>query len=234
MIKVRNISAIYQKQWKDTLKNTQVLFIFFLYPLMTFVMTTALPSEAGTIEFFVSTFATMHIVFTPLTGLSSVIAEEKEKNTLRVLIMSNVKPTEYLIGIGIFMFFGTFVGSLLFPIMAGYTGIDFVFFVMVEMIGIVISMLLGAIIGILSKNQMSVNTMAVPIAIVLAFVPMLSSFNGTIRKISVILYSQSICDLLSRPKLENITWKPCAVILITFFLFLSMFIIVFKKNNLDD
>lgn len=51
------------------------------------------------------TFITMHIVMIPIINMANIIAEEKEKNTLRVLIMSNVKPMEYLIGIGLSVFY---------------------------------------------------------------------------------------------------------------------------------
>lgn len=45
----------------------------------------------------------MYIGMASLTSVASIISEEKEKNTLRVLQMSNVKAFEYLISNAIYV-----------------------------------------------------------------------------------------------------------------------------------
>lgn len=51
-------------------------------------------------NFFVILFFTMYVGMAPLSSMSSIIAEEKEQNTLRVLRMAKVSPFQYLLGIG--------------------------------------------------------------------------------------------------------------------------------------
>ena len=93
---MNNIAAIFKKQLKDTLKNKTVLIQFVMFPVLTLIMNNAIKMQEMPENFFVNLFATMYIGMAPLTSIASIISEEKEKNTLRVLIMSNVKPYEYL------------------------------------------------------------------------------------------------------------------------------------------
>ena len=97
---MKNIKAIFIKQIKDTLKNKIVLIQFIMFPLFTILMENAVIMQDMPEHFFVTLFAAMYIGMAPLTSMAAIISEEKEKNTLRVLLMSDVKPHEYLLGTG--------------------------------------------------------------------------------------------------------------------------------------
>ena len=71
-------------------------------------------------------------------------------------------------------------------------------FLSILAVGILISMMVGAIIGLISKNQMSATSVAVPVTMVFAFLPMLSLFNEKIREIARFVYSYQIQDALGR------------------------------------
>ncbi|MDE6891041.1 MAG: ABC transporter permease, partial [Lachnospiraceae bacterium] len=92
---MNNIAIIFQKQIKDILKNKTVLIEFIIFPLMAFIMTKTVQIQDMPAGFFVKLFAVMYIGMAPLTGMSAIIAEEKEKNTLRVLLMADVTPAQY-------------------------------------------------------------------------------------------------------------------------------------------
>jgi ABC-2 type transport system permease protein len=100
---MRNIGAVFTKQLKETLKNKSILIQFLMFPMMTVIMESAMNIEGMPDHFFVNMFATMYIGMAPLVSISSIIAEEKEKNTLRVLHMANVKAGEYLLGNAIYI-----------------------------------------------------------------------------------------------------------------------------------
>ena len=93
-----HIKAILWKQIKDTMKNKTILIQFVMFPVMTIIMEHTIKLQGMPEHFFANLFAVMYIGMAPLTSIAAVIAEEKEKNTLRVLQMSNVKGTEYLLG----------------------------------------------------------------------------------------------------------------------------------------
>ena len=82
-----------------------------MFPLLALVMSQTITIEGMPENFFVNLFATMYIGMAPLTSIAAVIAEEKERNTLRVLMMSNVKPYEYLLGVGSYIWFACMLGA---------------------------------------------------------------------------------------------------------------------------
>ena len=142
-------------------------------------------------------FAVMYIGMAPLVSISSVIAEEKEKNTLRVLHMANVKAGAYLIGNAVYIWIICMLGSLAMGLAGGYRGDLLVKFLLIMAIGHLISSLLGAAIGVFSKNQMSATSLTVPVMLVFSFLPMLSMFNETIGKLAKFFYSQQLSLLMN-------------------------------------
>ncbi len=76
---MRNVSAIFRKQLKDTLKNKTVLIQFIMFPVLTLIMNNAIRIDGMPENFFVNLFATMYIGMAPLTSMAAIIAEEKEK-----------------------------------------------------------------------------------------------------------------------------------------------------------
>ena len=230
---MNNIVAIFKKQLKDTLKNKTVFIQFAMFPAMTLIMNNAIKMQEMPENFFVNLFATMYIGMAPLMSIASIISEEKENNTLRVLIMSNVKPYEYLLGIGSYVWFACMLGGVVICIAGGYnlqTGIEFMG---IMAIGILTSLLIGAIIGIWSKTQMMAISIAVPVMLIFSFVPMLSMFNSTIEKIAKIIYSEQISHMLSQINSLQLNATNIGVIAMNIFIAAVIFIIVFKKCKLS-
>ena len=89
---MRNIIVIIKKQIKDTIKNKVVLIQFILFPIMTLIMENAIKLDGMPDAFFTKLFSVMYMGMSPLTAMAAIISEEKEKNTLRVLMMANVAP----------------------------------------------------------------------------------------------------------------------------------------------
>ena len=119
---IRNSIFIYKKQVKDTGKNMALLVQFVMFPMMAAIMENAIHLEDMPEHFFVGMFAVMHVGMAPLTVTVSIISEEKEKNTLRMLLLANVRPLEYLCGIGSFVFSACMAGGIPFGILGGYEG----------------------------------------------------------------------------------------------------------------
>ena len=229
---MNNIVAIFKKQLKDTLKNKTVLVQFVLFPIMTLIMNNAIKMQDMPENFFVNLFATMYIGMAPLTSIASIISEEKEKNTLRVLIMSNVKPYEYLLGIGSYVWFACMLGGIVICAAGGYNLRTSIVFMGIMAVGILTSLLIGAIIGIWSKTQMMATSIAVPVMMVFAFIPMLSLFNSTVEKIAKVIYSEQISRMLSQINGLQLNVVNIGVIVMNVFIAAVIFIIIFKKCKL--
>lgn len=230
---MNNIAAILKKQLKDTWKDRTVLIQFIMFPVLTMIMNNAIKIDGMPENFFVNLFATMYIGMAPLTSMAAVIAEEKEKNTLRVLLMSDVKPQEYLLGVGSYIWAACMLGAAVICAAGSYSLQERLYFMSVMAAGILTSLLIGAAIGIWSKAQMMATSVAVPVMMVFSFLPMLSMFNDTIAKAAKFIYSGQISIMLDRihflqPGAENI-----CIVTANMFLFAALFIMAYKKYGLE-
>ena len=230
---MKNIAVIIRKQLSDTLKNKTILIQFLMFPVLVIIFENVVKIEDMPEHFFAKLFAVMFVGMAPLTCMSAVISEEKEKNTLRVLLMSNVKPAEYLIGVGAYVFVMCSVGTAVFASVGGYTGADLVRFIAVMSVGIILSELTGAVIGVFSKNQMTATSVTVPVMMILSFLPMLSMFNDTIKSVAQVTYSQQISELINGIGTSSISAQSLIVIAVNFVLAVILFIAAYKRKGLE-
>jgi len=231
---MKNIIVIFTKQLKDTLKNKAVLIQFILFPVMAVIMENSIPMDAMPMpeHFFVTMFSSMFVGMAPLVSIASIIAEEKEQNTLRALMMSNVTPIQYLLGIGFYVLFICMLSSTAFGLCGGYHGMEFVQFLLFMALGICISILIGAIIGSISKNQMAATSLTVPVMMVFSFLPMLAMFNDTIAKVAKFAYSQQIYLLISNIGNTTPEAKNILILSVNAVISLVLFFVAYIKKGL--
>lgn len=229
---IRKTIAVFQKQMEDTLKNKAVLIQFVMFPFLAVIMKNSIKIEGMPENYFVTLFASMYLAMAPITSMASIIAEEKEKNTLRVLIMSNVRPVEYLIGVGTYVWLFCMAGSGVLALTGNYSGKSVLEFMGIMAVGITISVLIGAAIGTWSRNQMMATSLTVPVMMIFSFVPMLSSYNHTIARVGKVAYSQQIYTLMNQ--IGNLQFKgeSVAVILVNFVVMFSLFLFAYQKTIL--
>ncbi len=231
---MKNAATIYRKQVKDTGKNIALLIQFVMFPMMAIVMENAIQVDNLPEHFFVGMFAVMHIGMAPLNVTTAIIAEEKEKNTLRGLLFGGVTPLAYLAGIGGYVFSACMIGAVVFALLGGYHGIEFVLFLLIMAAGIMVSMFFGAMIGISSKSQIAAASVMTPVMMVFAFLPMIAMFNETIAKVADFVYSQQIQlllnDLASRTAPEP---KSLAVLALSALIAAGMFGWSYRRCGLN-
>ena len=230
---MRNMSAVFLKQMNETLKNKTILIQFLMFPVMTIILENAIKMEDMPEHYFAKMFAVMFVGMAPLSSLSAIISEEKEKDTLRALMMSNVKAYEYLLGVGVYVWVMCMVGALIFAVCAEYSGMDFLVFILIMAVGILVSGLFGAVIGIFSKNQMSATSVTVPVMMVFSFLPMLAMFNETFEKIATVTYSQQMMILINEIGSAGARAENIMIIAANFVIAAILFIGVYKKKGLE-
>ncbi|MDE6432754.1 MAG: ABC transporter permease [Lachnospiraceae bacterium] len=228
-----NIWAIFKKQCKDTFKNKTILIQFVMFPVLTLIMNNVIVVDGMPDDFFVNLFATMYIGMTPLTSMAAVIAEEKEKNTLRVLLMSNVKPYEYLLGVGSYIWLACMIGAAIICAAGGYSLQERLAFMAIMAIGILASLLIGAAIGTWSKTQMMATSMTVPVMMIFSFMPMLSMFNTTIAKVAKFIYSEQISIMLNQISALQLEVGNICIIVTNMLLFVALFTIAYKRCGFE-
>ncbi len=230
---MRNSFAIFRKQLKDTLKNKTVLIQFVMFPILTLVMNNAIKIDGMPGNFFVNLFAAMYVGMAPLTSMAAIIAEEKENNTLRVLMMSNVKPREYLMGVGCYVWFSCMLGAAIICIAGSFKPQTGAAFMGVMAAGIFVSLLAGAAIGTWSKTQMMATSLTIPIMMVFSFLPMLSMFNTTIAKIAKYTYTEQISLMLYRIDSLNFRAENFIIVAANTAIAAALFTAAYQKCGLD-
>lgn len=230
---MKNIKAVFMKQILDTIKNKTVFIQFLMFPVMAIIMENAIKLENMPENFFAKLFAVMFVGMAPLSCMSAIISEEKEKNTLRALVMSNVKPWQYIVSVGAYIFIMCMIGTAVFAILCEYSGAELARFVAAMVSGIVLSETIGAVIGIFGRNQMAATSLTIPIMMVFSFVPMLSMFNETVKKAAGVIYSQQISDLINGIGTSEVSAKSIIVIAANFVVGIVLFALAYKKKGLE-
>lgn len=231
---MNNIAAIFKKQWKDTLKNKTIFIQFVMFPILTLVMSRTIVIAGMPENFFVNLFATMYMGMAPLTSMAAVLAEEKEKNTLRVLLMSNVKPYEYLLGTGSHIWSACMAGAAVICAAGTFRLPERFFFLAVLAVGILASLLVGAAVGVRSKNQMMAASLSVPVMMIFSFLPMLSMFNPDIEKIAKFAYSEQISRMLNQAGSLQPGMEGVCIIGANLILFAGMFVLAYRGCGLES
>ena len=228
---MRNIGVIIKKQLKDTFKNKTVLIQFVMFPLLTLVFEHAINIPDMPELFFTKLFSVMYMGMAPLTSAAAIISEEKEKNTLRVLMMANVKPWEYLAGIGVYVWTICMAGA---GVMASsLPAKDIPFFLFIMAAGFIISIAVGACVGIFAPNQMVSTSLVMPVMLIFSFAPMLAMFNDKIEKIARIFYTQQIRVLLNNMTFDGIKPDSVVIVAVNAALAIILFFAAFKRKGLE-
>lgn len=226
-----NSMIIIKKQFKDTLKNKTILIQFILFPMMTLIMENTIHMEGMPEHFFTKLFSIMYIGMAPLTSVASIISEEKEKNTLRVLLMANMKPLQYLMGIGIYVWSICMMGAVVMA--TGLPKQDILMYLFIMAIGFMISVFVGACIGIVATNQMSATSLVMPVMMVLSFLPMLAMFNEKIEKMARFFFTQQLKLCLNDMSIMGHSNETYIVLLVNVIIALLVFGLAFKKKGLE-
>lgn len=184
--------VLFQIQLKDILKNLQVLLLFLVFPLIGFVMSSSMQAQSS---FFIIIFATMHVVFTPMMVMTTILSEQKQQKIIRNLAYASVPSYLYLFVHGCLVTILTLLTASSFLIFPDFT-LDLFAFLFASLLGILLSVLFGACIALSTSSMSSANAIVMPLAMLFSFVPMLAQFHDGFQKIAYILYSKQISMMM--------------------------------------
>ena len=229
---MRSAKTIFVKQTKDVFRNPMVLVQFIIFPAVALIMTELVAKSNEDIpdNMFITMMAAIFAGMVLVMSTAGVIAEDKERKSLRFLVMAGVKPHEYLLGIGGFFLLAGSVVSVVFGLIGNFTGTEFMKFLAVMITGTAASVILGAAIGILSKNQQAATGLGMPVAMILGFTPMIASFNETVEKVAGILYTQQMNVIVNDFSVS--LFEPLLVIAANIVVLTVVFVFAYKKKGL--
>lgn len=231
-MRMYHVHAIIRKQLKDTLRNKPTLVQFVMFPAIAAILTLSAGEFQLPPRYFVNLFSVMYVCMAPILILSAIISEEKEKGSLRMLMMSNVKPMEYLLGVGTYVFVLCMIGVLIMGVIGRYPLEELPQYLVLNAGGILISSVIGALIGVVSDNQTAASGLSVPAMLITSFVPMLSMFNESIRSVGQFLYSQQIYEQISSGSTMSFSLQSCSIVLVNFAAVLALYVYMYKKKHL--
>ena len=169
---------------------------------------------------------------------SLLLAEEKEKNTLRVLMTSSVNSLEFFAGSVLPVFFITvLINFLLIPI-SGFAmdGGQLGLFALVSVIASLTSCIIGMILGIFAKNQVSAGTITTPVLLLLVMVPIFGDVVEALSGLSEYVFTGIVMDMImtmvdgAKKVLDSgsIVVMACEVILAVL-----LFLFFYKRNGFE-
>ncbi len=230
---MRTITVVFRKQLLETPKNKAILIQFVMFPLLAVIMEHTVRIADMPEHFFAKLFAVMFVGMAPLTCMSSVISEEQEKGTMRALLMAGVRPAQYLLGVGCYVWIACMLGAVVFALCAGYGGVDLAAFLLIMACGILLSSLVGAVIGISCRNQMTAASVTVPVMMIFSFLPMLSMFNSRIASFAKYFYSQQIHQLIHAIGGTALKAETFVILAVNFLLAVLLFAAAYRKKGLS-
>jgi len=236
MISLRKISALYGKNMKNIFYNpfimtSPIAILVMSYLFGMFMIPDDAPFEI--VNIILNMIVNMNAIMCGVMIMSILIAEEKEKNTLNVLITSTVSGFDFLIGSVLTTATITVIcNAAIYFIIGVQDYIPFGQFMLITTLGAVAAITFGATIGLLSKNQMTASTIVAPIFL-LILIPMF--FRGSFFIDNVLYYFFTEQISVSLVELAQGGSSILRVLIITanFVVFAVIFALCYRKRGLS-
>lgn len=248
-ISLRKINAIIGIKFQTILANTGVIIAPALAIGFALIMRNIMPNvNVDTADMFFSTGAFVlsfglifNIAIAGISMSSTPLAEEKEKNTLRVLMTSSVNGIEYLIGTIVPpIIILTIANILLIPVSGmAFSDVSLPSYIGITTLASLISLLIGYIMGIFSKNQAQSSLLTMPITLLLTSVPVIKFLqnNSILADIIDYTYTGVLTNYVSTLLAEGTyQWNffDSSVLVGWLLVTIAVFVFAYKRNGLDS
>ncbi|MEG0365398.1 MAG: ABC transporter permease [Coprobacillus sp.] len=240
-INMRCFKALFKKDFKNTFTNKN-MFLMVLLPIFfcivyTKVLGDVFTGEGAPILLNMCTAMTLSIV--PLNILPGMVAEEKEKHTLRSLMMANVSATDFLLSKAAVTMILTLIDAVVIYLLIGLSMSYLAFYLLFMTLASVGLLFFGALIGLIARDQMNAGTLAVPLMLVLMLFPLLSQANELFKTLSVAFPTGSFQTLFftligNGSLLSSDCLIAFGVTILWIIIGVVAFAFVYKKRGLDD
>lgn len=154
--------------------------------------------------------------------ISTIVSEEREKNTLRTLLMSGIKAKNYIISTLVFPFAISLASALFIPkILEIDLGKQSDTYYLIVLLTAVAVMLIYLFIGMVCKTQVSSQIVSLPVTMISLFIPTFSgmsdTFDTVIKYSHMGLYTNALSDL------DHFKWQDQKASLIALIIWILVF-----------
>ncbi len=241
---LRIFKVLFKKDLKNCISNKNI-FIVIILPVILCGLYSYIYSSMDMLDeslpksFALIICSLMLLALIPINILATMVAEEKEKNTLRSLMLSNVSSLEFLSSKVMVCETIIIFDSILMAIITKADPILIVKYLLIMILSSIGLLFFGAVIGIVSKNQMSAGTLASPIMILLIVPPMFADINKTVGTLATIVPTTSMKTLFLSAQYDDFFFNRDSLIAIGICLAwvvigAIVFRVFYKKRGLDD
>ncbi|QTD40531.1 ABC transporter permease [Sporosarcina sp. Te-1] len=230
----KRVNAIFMKDYKDFSRNMAVSIVIFLPPVLA-----AFFGRMG-VTAIESHYMLINLAFSMVAAFvqSCLIAEEKEKNTLRGLMLSPASTTEILTGKSLLSFVLTTLTILLSMFLAEYKPAN----IAIVSIAIILSALfyigLGTLLGLFAKSVMEASVLVLPVMIIFSFGTFITSLAEQYPILKAATYLPNIQLLEIGTKVEagagfGDVLLPLAVIAAWVVVTFMITVVIYRKRMVD-
>lgn len=226
-ISIKRIRAIFMKDYKEFSRNYAVS-IMVIFPLF-FAF---LFRDGGE----VSIVFLLNVSFAMLTTFvqACLIAEEKEKNTLRSLMMTPASMLDVLLGKSALVAVVSAIVMTLAVYIVGYTPTDIVPFVISMVLSIVLYTALGTICGLYSKTVLEASLAIFPVIIIFTMGPFGAAFEDKFALAKLLEYlPSSQLQLMLTNTAEVGVVMPLMIMLVWAIVVTAISFMLYKKRLMD-
>jgi len=236
-ISLKRVRAIFMKDYKEFSRNYAVSLLLIFPIIIAFGLRSAPPELTN------STFGLVlntSFVMLPSFAQACLIAEEKERNTLRSLMMTPATTMDVLVGKSTLVFVMSFVILAIATFLFGYEPANLWAFVAAIILSIILYTAAGTISGLFSRTVLEASFSIIPVLIVFTALPyggMLLVDKFSIFKALEFTPSIQLLRLLNIRNIGSTTGdllKPLLIILAWTVVLTIVSVILYKRRLKDE
>ncbi|RWZ54649.1 ABC transporter permease [Halobacillus fulvus] len=228
----QRVYAIFSKDLKDLSKNLYVSTAFFLPLFYAFMLGRIEGAEAS---YLIPLITNMTLASVGAYIQAAIIAEEKEKGTLRGLMLSPASTAEILTGKSVLsVLISVIVTAISWMILdvaidvpiAGWAGFALLF---------VFYVALGTLLGLLAKTLIEASIIILPVIFILGMGSMFQGLLGDSILVDVLTYLPNMqAELLFQVEGSGEMWQALGLIAAWTVLTVGLAVVVYKKRMVDE
>lgn len=234
MFSMKRMNAIFQKDLKDLSKNMYVG-TSLIMPFVLAIFYRQMDVISIEIHYLV-----INLTFVAITFFiqCAMIAEEKEKNTLRGLMLSPATLSEILAGKSLVSFLMTCTTIFILVKILGYEPTNPGLVIIAMLISTLFYLALGTLLGLLSRTVIEASVIMLPVMFIFGFGSFLEMLIDRYPLLSFTTYlpSQQLIELANKVQSGlGITdvWLNLVVIFAWFAVTATLTVIVYQKREMD-
>ncbi|MEO1769890.1 ABC transporter permease [Candidatus Enterococcus ferrettii] len=245
-LSIKKIRVLTRFKFKELFRNKTFLITSSMVPLLTLIMRFVYQNileGAAMPPFMIALVLNLGLLMN-LTSVSmmmpaTMLAKDKEKNTLRTLMTSSVNGAEYFISSVLPSFVVSFLINLLVLLLSGINlrEVNVGLYLLVTAIAGLTSCVLGMLIGLFAKNQMSSSNICTIFVLVLMMVPVFGNVAENFQKISGFLYTGIVGNLVSafaEGTNQGLTSQSWLVLIGELLIISVLFVLNYRKNGFEQ